>query len=141
MMQIRDDISIRQELEEKARTEPDRVYLIFEDVPVTVAEMNWRVNRLANGMAKLGLKQGDRVAVMLPNHPDHIYVFLACTKLGVIQVPVNAHLRGASLEYLIEHAEPRALIADTIYTEQLLPALARLPPRSHQGPLQPQQSR
>ena len=46
-------------------------------------------------------------------------------KLGVVQVPVNAHLRGASLEYLIEHAEPRAIIADTIYAEQLLPALAR----------------
>ncbi|MHB1216934.1 MAG: AMP-binding protein [Alphaproteobacteria bacterium] len=125
MTQIRDDITIRQELEEAARSQPDRVYLIFEDVPVTVAEMNRRVNRLANGMAELGLKRGDRVAVMLPNHPDHFYAFLACIKLGVIQVPVNAHLRGASLEYLIEHAEPRALIADTIYAEQLLPALAR----------------
>lgn len=122
---VPNDTTIRRTLEEATKREPDRAFVVFEDKTITVAEMDRLANRFANGMAKLGLAKGDRVAIMLPNHTDHMVAFLACAKLGVIQVPVNANLRGASLEYLVEHSAPRAAIADTIYAEALLPALAR----------------
>jgi crotonobetaine/carnitine-CoA ligase len=124
MATIGNEPTIRQALEAQARKNPDRVYLRFEDQIVTVGELDRRVNRLANGLAALGFSPGDRVAIMLPNHPDHFYTFLACTKLGLVQVPVNTNLRGASLDFLVAHADPHGLIADIRYADALLPALA-----------------
>jgi carnitine-CoA ligase len=122
---VPNDTTIRKTLEESARRDPDREFLVYDDKVITTAEMDRLANRFANGLAKLGLEAGDRVALMLPNHPDHFIAFLACVKLGLVQVPVNANLRGASLEYLVEHSEPRAAIADTVFAEALLPALAK----------------
>ena len=126
MNAIPDDTTIRQSLESQARATPNRVYLRFEESEFTVLAFDRRVNRLANALAELGLRPGDRVAVMLRNHPDHVATFLAGAKLGLVQVPVNVHLRGASLEYLLAHAAPRAAIADFSFADVLVPALTRV---------------
>jgi crotonobetaine/carnitine-CoA ligase len=86
------------------------------------------VNRLASGFAALGIGPGDRVAVMLANHPDHAAVFLALARLGVTQVPVNIHLRGPGLAYVLTHSETRAIVADERFGAELssLPAIGSL---------------
>ncbi|HEX3721657.1 MAG TPA: AMP-binding protein, partial [Nitrolancea sp.] len=52
---------------------------------------------------------------MLPNHPDYITTIYALIKLRAIWIPVNVHLRGPSLKYVLLHAEPVAMIVDTRY--------------------------
>ena len=42
---------------------------------ITVADLAEAANRFANGLAALGVKRGDRIPVMLANHPDHVVVF------------------------------------------------------------------
>ncbi|MBT6118257.1 MAG: AMP-binding protein [Rhodospirillaceae bacterium] len=98
--------------------------MIFGGDETTLGELDRRVNRFANGLAELGFKPGERVALMLSNHPDHFYAFLACAKLGLVQVPANIGLRGASLEFLFSHADPHGVIADGHFAELLVPALA-----------------
>ena len=120
-------LTVRQILERRAAEDPDWVYCRFEDRAITVRELDERVNRLANGLLALGIGPGDRVAAMLPNHPDYMAVILALAKLGAVWIPVNVHLRGADLEYLLEAADPRALLVDARYAEQALPALAKRP--------------
>ena len=114
-------------LERSARDDGSRVYCRFGEQEITCRALDERVNRLANGLARLGLREGDRVAVMLANHPDHVYTFFALAKLGVTWVPINVHLKGASLEYIIRHAEPRAVIADAAYRVRVLAALQGRP--------------
>ena len=80
--------TIRRTLEEKARSQPDRVYMTFAGTATTMGELDRRVNRFANGLVALGFKPGERVALMLSNHPEHFYAFLACAKLGLVQVPL-----------------------------------------------------
>ncbi len=116
--------TIRRTLEERARAQPGRPYMVFDGRMLTLGELDRCVNRLANGLAKLGVEAGDRVALMLANHPDHFYAFLACAKLGVVQVPANINLRGASLDFLFRHADPHFVIADAVFAEHLVPALA-----------------
>ncbi|MGE0093390.1 MAG: AMP-binding protein [Alphaproteobacteria bacterium] len=116
--------TIRRTLEEKARSHPNRLYMTHEGTALTLGELDRRVNRFANGLAKLGFKAGDRVALMLSNHPDHFYAFLACAKLGVVQVPANTNLRATSLEFLFKHADPHGVIADDHFAEHLVPVLA-----------------
>jgi crotonobetaine/carnitine-CoA ligase len=123
-----DDITLRQLLEIRAREDGGRPYCFFEDETITFGELESRVNRLANGFLTLGLRAGDRVAVMLPNHPDHIYTLFALAKLGVTYVPVNVNLKGDSLDLLLNLSDPRAVVADRRYSGALAEVLAR--PRS-----------
>jgi crotonobetaine/carnitine-CoA ligase len=82
------------------------------------------VNRVANGLLASGLKPGDRVALMLPSHPDHIVAILALCKAGLVRVPSNTSLIGAALEYPFQRFAPHALIADESYRDALAPSLA-----------------
>ncbi|HXN49016.1 MAG TPA: AMP-binding protein, partial [Bryobacteraceae bacterium] len=55
---------------------------------VTYGELARQVNRLANGLAALGLRPGDRVALAMPMVPEVVTILYACFKLGLIAVPV-----------------------------------------------------
>ena len=119
------DETIRAAMERRARETPDDVYCIFEDRPLTFAAFDTAVNRVANGLLARGLRKGDRVALMLPSHPDHIIAIFALAKIGLVRVPVNVHLKGPALEFLFEQFAPEALIADSEYAPQLIGLLDR----------------
>ena len=104
--------SIRKLLERRARDDGARPFCLHQDTVITFGELDHVVNRLANGFAGLGVAPGDRVAVILPTHTDHIYTFLALAKLGVTQVPINIHLRELGLRFPLEHSEARVVVAD-----------------------------
>jgi len=99
----------------RAREQPDQVYCTFGEDATTFAALDARVNQIANLLTAKGLRQGDRVAVMLPGHPDHLFVIFALAKLGLVRVPVNVHLIGAPLAHVFEQLQPQALIADVAY--------------------------
>ncbi len=116
--------TIRELLEIRAQETPDDVYAIHDGGEITFRTLDARVNSLANGLIDHGIRTGQRVAVIFSNHPDHIFIFLALAKLGAIWVPINTHLRGASLGYIIEQSAPRALILDAQFWRYLKPFLA-----------------
>lgn len=118
-------LTIRELLEQRAARSPGDVYCTFEGRDLTVSQLDAAANRLANSLLASGLKPGDRVAVMLPSHPDHIVTILALAKVGLIRVPVNTALIGAALSYPFERFEPHALLADIKYREVLNDVLAR----------------
>lgn len=113
------DETLRQIMDRRAVEDPHHVLLKFQGRDYSFGEIDARVNRVANGLLALGLAPGDRVALMLPSHPDHLVAILALAKTGLVRVPVNTGLVGASLAYPFEAFEPRALIADVQYREQL----------------------
>jgi carnitine-CoA ligase len=113
------DTTLREIMDRRAATDPDHTFLLFGDRRFTFGEIDQQVNRVANGLLALGLQPGDRVALMLPSHPDHLVAILALAKTGLVRVPVNTGLKGASLAYPFEAFEPHALVADVQYAEQL----------------------
>jgi len=117
--------SISELLERRARDDAAKPFCLCDGASISFAGLHDRVNRLANGLAALGIHPGDRVAVMLANHPDHPVVFLALARLGVTQVPVNIHLRGLGLEYVLAHSEARAVVADERFASALTEVLAK----------------
>ena len=121
---IRDDVTLRALLERRAAREPDRAYLVHGGRSLTFAELDTSANRLANGLAERGIGEGMRVAVMLDNHPDLVCLFFALAKLGAVHVPVNTRLRGDPLAYLLGHAEPAMVIAESGYAPVVTTALA-----------------
>jgi crotonobetaine/carnitine-CoA ligase len=113
--------SICELLEIRVRQTPDDVFGIYADEDITFRKLDSRVNRLANGLTAHGVTAGQRVAVIMANHPDHIFTFLALAKLGAVWVPINTNLRGASLEFIIEQSAPRAIIVDADFWHFLNP--------------------
>lgn len=100
-------------LEQRAREFPKRVALVYEGRTVSFAELDRNVNRLANGLKSLGIEQGDRIAIMLPNTPEFVYSFLACQKLGVVAVPFNTMYKGGEIRYILKDSRAKAIITLT----------------------------
>ena len=120
---IRDDVTLRALLERRAARDPNRPYLVHDGGSLTFSELDTAANRLANGLAEHGIGEGTRVAVMLDNHPDLVCLFFALAKLGAVHVPVNTRLRGDPLAYLLGHAEPAMVIAESGYAPVVTTAL------------------
>jgi crotonobetaine/carnitine-CoA ligase len=119
------DVTIRQMLDAEAVAAPDRVYCTFRGEALRFGDLDARVNRIANALLARGLAPGDRVALMLPGHPDHIACIFALAKVGLVRVPVNTALVGASLDHPFEAFAVDVLIADAAYAEALGPVLAK----------------
>ncbi|MDM0029545.1 AMP-binding protein [Variovorax saccharolyticus] len=116
--------TLRQLMDERAVSDPSHLFLKFQGRSFSFGEIDASVNRVANGLIALGLRPGDRVGLMLPSHPDHLVAILALAKIGLVRVPINTALIGASLAHPFETFEPRALIADARFKEQLAPVLS-----------------
>ena len=120
-----DDTTIRQWLEKRAKDEADAVFCIYEDTPITYGEVEEKANRLANGFLKLGFHRGDRIAIMIPNHPDFFFMVFACAKAGLTYIPLNTNLKGANLDLLLQLSDPRALLVDESFADIMAESLLR----------------
>ena len=82
-------ISLIGMLEETARKYPDKPCTIFRGAVITYREMEELTDRLAAGIAELGIKKGDRVGIFMPNTPQFVITFFAILKAGAVVVAVN----------------------------------------------------
>ena len=78
----------------------------------TYVETNKRVNRLSHSLLSMGLKKGDKVAVLLENSIEIIEIYLATGKTGIIIVPMNFRLVGRDIDYIVNNSDAKALIVD-----------------------------
>lgn len=76
----------------------------------TFAELDARADRMARELLARGLTAGDRLAIYLPNRIEYIDLFLACTRLGVIAVPVNVLYRERELRHILNDSAPKAIV-------------------------------
>jgi acyl-CoA synthetase (AMP-forming)/AMP-acid ligase II len=86
------------------------------------AELLDRSGRLAAGLVALGLRPGDRVALLLPNGIRFIEAWWAAVRAGGVALPINPRASAAEVRVLLDDAEPRFVVADGAH-----PALAELP--------------
>jgi len=96
---------------ENAATQPDAEALVFEATRLTYSQLNQRVNRLASGLATLGLRRGDHVAILMENCHQYLEAYYALSKAGMVAVPLNWRLSEKEIAYIIDHSESVALIA------------------------------
>jgi acyl-CoA synthetase (AMP-forming)/AMP-acid ligase II len=89
---------------------PNKEALVFEDLRYTWSQLNERVNRLANSLLSLGLKKGEKVALLSENVPAMVEANYALAKIGVVYFPVKTRLFPADISYLIELSDAGVLI-------------------------------
>lgn len=100
-----------------ARRYPRKKATVSEGETQTFSQLNTRVNRLVDALNKLGLSQGDKVAVLSRNHPKMIELQFAAAKGAFVLVPLNFRLFGEELKFVINDAELDVLFVAEAFRE------------------------
>ncbi|MEP6830044.1 MAG: class I adenylate-forming enzyme family protein [Rhizomicrobium sp.] len=118
-------------LQKNAAEFPDRPWLKFEGAQWTYAEADAHTDRIAAGLMRIGIKPGDRVALLFTNCPQIAFCYFACFKIGAIAVPINTRFQTAELVYALQHSQAKILIGQPDLCAALLPLRAVLSGLSH----------
>ena len=106
------ELTLGRWIRDRASVTPARVAVEYGREATTYAELDARSERLADALLRLGLRQGDRVASLTANRPEHIELFFACAKAALVLAPMSWRLAPAELAYQLGHAEPAALFVE-----------------------------
>jgi len=87
-----------------------------KDRQFTYAQLNQRVNRLANALRRAGIKKGDRIFVLMPNRVEILDVLLASLKIGAIYTPANFRLSAEEIRFMIKDVEAKIVFYDTEFS-------------------------
>ncbi|MBN9215016.1 MAG: long-chain fatty acid--CoA ligase [Microbacterium sp. SCN 70-200] len=110
-------------LDERVAQWSDRPAIAFFDRTVSYRELGDRVARIATGLRGLGVKAGDRVALIMPNAPQHVIAFYAVLRLGAVVVEHNPLYTRDELE--VQFRDHGATIV--VAWDKLVPVLRELP--------------
>ncbi len=106
---------------------PDKLAVIDEEKRFTYREFGKRADQLSYALAAAGIKEGDHVAVMLPNTHYMLECFYGICQLGAVMVPLNYRLSAEDLEYIIKHSDSKMLILDEEFSKPLEKIKSNLP--------------
>jgi long-chain acyl-CoA synthetase len=91
-------------LEESARQYPNSPCTLFKGARISFREMDEITDRLAAGLASLGVKKGDRVGIFMPNTPQFVMAYFAILKLGAVVVATNPLYSAREIEHQVNDA-------------------------------------
>lgn len=132
------DIPLQRFLEDSARRYPEHVatkivlrYLLGGRITIggtlTYRELNSYADRFAAALAKLGVKSGDRVAVMLPNSPQFVIAFYGALKIGAVVVNVNPTYTAHELKHQLIDAGAETIVLLNLFCKRLDEVHAQTP--------------
>src|ERR1700722_2455716 len=93
-----------------ARYYPDLVALSVGGNRLTFLELHQRIERIAAALHQLGFRAGDRLAILLPNESEYLELIYACSRLGIIVVPLNTRYSAQELDHVLTDCEPHGLV-------------------------------
>jgi long-chain acyl-CoA synthetase len=98
------------------------VSLVFEEQDYTNVELNRQAECLAKGLQELGMKPGDRLAMMMGNAPEVFVTFAASYKLGTWAMPILFVLQPEEIAHILDDSEVEVCIAHEIFLPKMLEA-------------------
>jgi len=97
-------------LRRHASVRGDKTAYVLGAERATYAAFHARSNQLARALRRLGVRRGDRLAVMAANRAEYPVVYFAALALGAIVVPVNARFAAAEVDFVVTHAAAETFI-------------------------------
>ncbi|MFN0038739.1 MAG: acyl-CoA synthetase [Burkholderiales bacterium] len=114
----------------------DRLALYWEDESGAASlhtywDLQQDANRLANALAALGVKRGDRVAIILAQRPETVVAHIACYQMGAIAMPLSILFGPDALEYRLRDSAATVGIVDPASLPNLMQVRRELPALRH----------
>jgi long-chain acyl-CoA synthetase len=114
-----------------AKQSPGKTAIVMGDRKVTFAQLEADSSRVARALRKMGVKKGDRVAMLQASNPEFVNVFFGIMKAGGTAVPLDSRYVPDELESLFNDCRPRVLFVEEPPLESLLPSLGRFSAVEH----------
>ena len=102
--------------------QPDALAVEFEGSQSSYSQLANKIGALANWLVESGIKQGDRVAWLGPNHPFALELVFACSQIGAITLPLNSRLLPSEHRWILEDAEVNLVVSEDSFCEAALEA-------------------
>jgi benzoate-CoA ligase family protein len=102
----------------------DKIAYECGDERVTYRQLFQRVNRAGNALRNLGVRQEERVGLLLLDTPEFPYCFFGAIKIGAVPIPINTLLKPSEYEYILNDSRVRVLIVSKTLLPQVQ-AIAR----------------
>ena len=109
-------------IDHQSRVQGGSPYVLHEDRLVSYEDFGRATCRAANGLAAIGARPGDGLAVLMANCVEYLYLFYGMPRGGFYSVPINTGLKGDGLKYVLTNSDVKYLVVD----EDLYPKAAEL---------------
>ena len=119
-------VTVAEALERSAKEFPDKPALIFLDKVITYKKLNEMVNQFGNWLIQNGVKQGDKVAMLMPNMPQIVIASHGAWRVGAVVVMNNPLYTDHELEHQLTNSESTVLVT----LDLLAPRMIALKPRT-----------
>lgn len=116
----------------QANLAPHNEALVFEGRRYTYGDLLQRVSAVAQQMQKSGIRPGDKVGILFPNHPDYVASFFAAAGLGATIVPINPLLKSDEIAHILSDSHATTLVvhestlAEALKSQQNTPVLRHI---------------
>ena len=108
---------------EIAQANPDHLAIVDPDERlVSAGELLASCNQIVHGLRALGLQPGDAVAMLLPNGVEVFELYLAVLQAGFYLVPINWHLVGPEIAYIVDDCEAKVFVAHARFADEAVAA-------------------
>jgi long-chain acyl-CoA synthetase len=121
------DESLDSGLQRAATLYPNRVAIRFYDRCITYRELDALANRFANALIELGVRKGDRVALLMPNCPQMVLAFYGGLRAGAVIVPTSPLYVDAELEHQLNDSGASVVVCLSALFGQVERVRARVP--------------
>ncbi|MBP7217107.1 MAG: long-chain fatty acid--CoA ligase, partial [Candidatus Omnitrophica bacterium] len=98
-----------------AQTYPRRTAIVFGQKKIDYKTLDETTSRIARGIRNLGIKKGDRIALLLDNCPEFVIGYFSILKAGGVVVPINYMFKKEEARFILEDSQASALITSRIY--------------------------
>jgi crotonobetaine/carnitine-CoA ligase len=107
-----------------AQAWPERIGMVFDEGPtsLTFTDLDVRSDVICRALSDIGVRPGERVAVMLRNRPEFPLTWFGLAKLGAAMVPMNVYYKANDAAYILSHSQATAVVTQ----EEFLPLLRQV---------------
>lgn len=124
--------SIGELLRVRSREQPDHPLLRWRDAPDRAyRDVDLETDELASALVAVGVEQGDRVAMLTPNRPEFLLIWLAVAKIGAVLAPMDPEYKRGRLVDLVRAVGAKVLVADAGLAQSVSDVVDAVPDVDH----------
>jgi len=117
-------MNLRLMLEAAAGRYGKKTAVVMDERRLSYAQLDEASNKIANALLGMGVKKGERVAMLLSNSPEFAAIYFGVVKIGGIAVPLDTKYKLTELGSLFNDSQPRVVVAESPFLGPIAPALA-----------------